>query len=74
MSVCNQGRRLLFLGVQQNQISNWSYKFRMFTDIEKDTIASCHIENLPERYNESLIKKTELTMKQNEVVMKGLNL
>ena len=30
--------------------------------------------NLSERYNESLLKKTELTMKENKDVMKKLNL
>ena len=31
------------------------------------------IKNLSERYNESLLKKTELTMKENDNVMKKLN-
>ena len=31
-------------------------------------------ENLPEIYNESLLKKSELTMKENIDVMKKLNI
>ena len=32
------------------------------------------INNLPERYNESLLKKTELTMKETYSIMKKLNI
>ena len=52
--------------------TNWSYKLYKVTEIIKDTIPSYHIDNLPERYNESLLKKTELTMKENDNVMKKL--
>ena len=44
------------------------------TEIINDTIPSYKIDNLKERYNESLLKKTELTMKENNAVMKKLNL
>ena len=54
--------------------TNWSYKLYKITQIIKDTIPSYHIDNLPERYNESLLKKTELTMKENNSVMKKLNI
>ena len=54
--------------------TNWSYKVYKNTEIIKDTIPSYHIDNLPERYNESLLKKTELSLKQNKDVMKALNL
>ena len=52
----------------------WSYKLYKITEIINDTIPSYHLNNLPERYNESLLKKTELTTKENENVMKKLNL
>ena len=39
--------------------TNWSYKMYKITEIIKDTIAAYKIDNLPERYNESLIKKTD---------------
>ena len=32
------------------------------------------IDNLPERYNMSLLKKTDLTMKENKDVMKNLKI
>ena len=54
--------------------TNWSYKLYKITEIIKDTMPSYHIDNLPERYNESLLKKTELSLKQNKDVMKALNL
>ena len=44
--------------------TNWSYKLYKITEIFKDLIPSCLIDNLPERYNESLLKKTELSMKK----------
>ena len=47
----------------------------IFTKLQKninDTIPSYRIDNLPERYNEPLLKKTEITMKENENVMNTL--
>ena len=54
--------------------TNWSYKLYKITEIIKDTIPSYHIDNLAERYNKSLLKKTELTLKENKNLMKKLNL
>ena len=54
--------------------TNWSDKLYKITEIIKDTIPSYHIDNLPERYNESLLKKTELTMKENNSVMRKINI
>ena len=54
--------------------TNWSYKLYKITDIINDTNPSYHIDNLPERYNESLLKKTDLTMKENKDVMKKLKI
>ena len=54
--------------------TNWSYKLYKITEIINDTIPSYKIDNLTERYNESLIKKTELTMKENDSVMKKLKI
>ena len=52
--------------------TNWSYKINKITEIINDTIASYKIDNLKERYNEPLLKKTELTMKENDIVIKKL--
>ena len=46
--------------------TNWSHKLYKITEIINDTIPSYKIDNLSERYNESLLKKTELTMKENK--------
>ena len=54
--------------------TNWSYKLYKITEIINDTIPSYKIDNLSERYNESFLKKTNLTMKENNSVMKKLNL
>ena len=54
--------------------TNWSYKLYKITEIINDTIPSYHIDNLKESYNESLLKKTDLTMEENDNVMKKLNI
>ena len=53
---------------------NWSYNLYKITEIINDTIPSYRVDNLPERYNESLLERTELTLKENKGVMKALNL
>ena len=54
--------------------TNWSYKLYKITEIINETIPSYKIDNLKERYNEALLKKTEVTLKENNAVMKKLNL
>ena len=54
--------------------TNWSYKLYKITEIINDTIPSYKIDNLEERYNQSLLKKTELSLKQNKDVMKKLKI
>ena len=58
----------------KGDMTNWSYKLYKITEKIKDTIPSYRLDNLPERYNESLLKKRELTMKENKDVMKKLNI
>ena len=54
--------------------TNWSYKLYKITEIINDTIPSYKIDNLSERYNEALLKKTELTLKGNDNVIKKLKI
>ena len=54
--------------------TNCSYKLYKITEIVNDTIASYKINNLSEKYNESLLEKTELSLKENNAVMKKLNI
>ena len=54
--------------------TNGFYKLYEITKIINDTIPSYHIDSLPERYNEALLKKTELSKKENNSIMKKLNL
>ena len=41
----------------KGDITNWSYKIYKITEIINDTIPSYRLDNLPERYNESLQKR-----------------
>ena len=54
--------------------TNWSYKLYKITEIINDTIPNYHIDNIKERYNESLLKKTDLTLKENDNIMKKLRI
>ena len=54
--------------------TNWSYKYYKIKEIVTDTIPTYRLDNLPERYNESLLKKTELTKEENDNVMKKLRI
>ena len=58
----------------QSETNNWSYKLYKISEIINDTIPSYKVDNLPERYNESLLKKTQLTLKENKDVMKKSNI
>ena len=58
----------------KGDMTNWCNKLYKITEIINDTIPSYHINNLKERYNESLLKKTDLTMKENNSVMKKLKI
>ena len=54
--------------------TNWSYKLYKIKEIINDTIPAYKIDNLKERYNESLLKKTDLTLKENNSVLKKLKI
>ena len=41
----------------KSDLTNWSYKLYEFTEIVNDTLPSYKINNLPERFNEALLKK-----------------
>ena len=58
----------------KSDTTNWSYELYKITEIINDTIPSYKINILPERYNESFLKKTKLTLKENDIVMEKLNL
>ena len=58
----------------KSDTTNWSYELYKITETVNDAIPSYKINNLPERYNESLLKKTDLTTKENHSVMKKLNI
>ena len=58
----------------KSDMTKWSYKLYKDTAIINDTIPCYSIDNLAERYNEALLKKTEITMKENKDVMKKLNI
>ena len=53
-----------------------SYSYKLYTKTETihDTITSYRSDYLPERYNENLLLPTNLTLDENNEVMKELNL
>ena len=58
----------------KSDTTNWSYKLYKISEIINDTIPIFRLAKLPERYNDTLLKKTELTMKENDIVMKKLKI
>ena len=54
--------------------TNYSYQLYAITEIIHDTIPSYRIGYLPERYNENLLLPTELSLDEDNQVMKKLNL
>ena len=58
----------------KGDMTNWSYKLYKITEVINDTIPNYRLDNLKERYNEALLKMTELTMKEYNTVLKKLNL
>ena len=60
--------------LSKGDTTNWSYELHEITEIINDTIPSYRLDDLPERYNESLLKKAELTLTGNKDIIKALNL
>ena len=54
--------------------TNWSYISYTKNQILFDTIPSFRINYLPEKYNENPLKSTNITLDENNQVMKKLNL
>ena len=52
----------------------WSYTLYKNTEIGNDTIPSYKIDHSQGRYNEALLERTEITLKENNSVMTTLNL
>ena len=46
---------------------------RMQLNVINGTINTAHIKNMPERYKEALVKKSEIKRKENENIMKKMN-
>ena len=45
--------------------TNWSFQLYKSTEIINDTIPSYRFDELPERYNQALLKITNLTIKKH---------
>ena len=58
----------------KGDITNWSYDIYEITEVNNDTIPSYGINNLPKRCNEALLKKTNLTMEENNSVLEKSNI
>ena len=48
--------------------TNWSYNLYKITEVIDDTIPSYRLENYPERYNQNLLQKSQLTLSENTKV------
>ena len=58
----------------KSDTTNWSYQLRKILEIINDTIPAYKLDNLKERYNEPLLRKTELKIKENDNVLKKLKI
>ena len=47
-------------------MTNWLYELYEVTEIIQDTIPSYRIDNLPEKYQEALMKTTKLSTKEKK--------
>ena len=54
-------------------MTSWIYFLYEITESINGAIPSYRLHKVPEGYNEALLKKTELTMKENEEVLNKLN-
>ena len=54
--------------------TNWSFNFYTTTEVIHDTIPSNRIDYSPERYIENLLRSTNITLGENNQVMKKRNL
>ena len=52
----------------RGDLTNCSCRVYTLSDIIDDTLPAYHINNLLERYNEALLKKTTLTLNENETL------
>ena len=64
----------LRVGFSKGDSTNSSYKLYTNTEIIHDTIPSNRNNYLPKIYNENLLLPTNITLEQNNQVMKELNL
>ena len=55
-------------------MTNWSFRLYKITEINIDTIPCFKVDNLAERYNEALLKKSDLTKKKNDNLNKKLKI
>ena len=52
--------------LSKSDTTNWSYILHKISEIITDTIPIYRTDKLPERYDESLLRKAELTMEENK--------
>ena len=60
--------------VSKGDSTNYSYKLYTITEVKYDNIPSYRINYLPERCKQNLLLLTNLTVEQNNQIMKKLNL
>ena len=55
-------------------MTNWSHNLYNITEFSNDTLPMHHSFTVPERKNETSLKKTELTMEEHDILLKQLQL
>ena len=60
--------------ISKGDSTNYSYKLHTVTEVLHNTILSYRLSYLTERYNENLLLPPNLTLDENNQVMKKLNL
>ena len=58
----------------KGESTNYSYKLYTITEVIHNTIPSCRNDYLPERYIENFLLPTNMSLEENNQVMKKLNL
>ena len=53
--------------------TNWSYKLYEITETVNDTIPSYRIDDLPEIYNEALLKKNKVNIERERWCLEKIN-
>ena len=52
--------------LSKSNTTNWRYKIYIITEIVNDTVPSYKVDEIQERYNQALLKKTQVTLREKK--------